>query len=100
MGPADEMPPEYWQSVLRDPRGNAVPSGRLIHQLRLSDIKRHVLRVACRRCDRAVEIQTSDALRLYGPATLWKDAGRRLLDDTCRERTGNRDEDGCWPSFD
>jgi hypothetical protein len=27
-GPDDTMPPEYWESVLRDPLAGAVPSGR------------------------------------------------------------------------
>jgi hypothetical protein len=25
--------------------------------------------------------------------------GQRLLDDTCRQRTGIHEDDGCWPSF-
>jgi hypothetical protein len=52
-----------------------------------------------RRCDRIVEIQTTDAMRLYGPHTIWKDAGRRLLDNGCQIRTGSREDDGCWPAF-
>ncbi|CAN0451290.1 unnamed protein product [Phaeothamnion confervicola] len=67
---------------------------------RLSVIPRHVLRVACRRCDRTVEIQTVDAVRLYGGNAIWKDVGQRLLDDTCRQRTGSHEDDGCWPAFD
>jgi hypothetical protein len=60
---------------------------------------RHVLRVSCRRCDRIVEIQTVDALRLYGAHAIWKDVGMKLLDNGCQERTGRLEEDGCWPSF-
>lgn len=97
-GPADDMPQEYWDAVLRDPRGRArdfIP----IQQRRLSEIPRHVLRVWCRRCDRTVEIQTSDAIRLHGPHAIWKDVGKKLLDDSCQQRTGRLDEDGCWPAF-
>jgi hypothetical protein len=31
-----------------------------------------VLRVACRRCGRTVEIQKADAVRLYGWKAIWK----------------------------
>ena len=97
-GPADDMPETYWDSVLRDPRGQ-VRTGVPIQQRRLSESPRHVLRVSCRRCDRIVEIQTTDAIRLYGAHTTWKDAGRRLLDNSCQNRTGSHEDDGCWPSF-
>jgi hypothetical protein len=60
---------------------------------------RPVLRVACRRCERIVEIQKADAVRLYGAKAVWKDVGQRLLDNTCRQRTGSHEDDGCWPSF-
>jgi hypothetical protein len=98
LGPADEMPPEYWASVLRDPQGR-VQTGVPIQQRRLSEIPRHTLRVSCRRCDRIVEIQTADAIRLYGKNEIWKDAGRRLLDNGCQNRTGSYEDDGCWPAF-
>ena len=97
-GPADDMPETYWDSVLKDPRGQ-VRTGVPIQQRRLSEIPRHVLRVSCRRCDRIVEIQTTDAIRLYGKNEIWKDAGRRLLDNSCQNRTGCHEDDGCWPSF-
>jgi hypothetical protein len=58
-----------------------------------------VLRVACRRCGRTVEIQKADAVRLAGSQAIWKDVGQRLLDDTCTQRTGRLEEDGCWPLF-
>jgi hypothetical protein len=74
-------------------------TGTQLRQRQLSEIQRHVLRVSCRRCKRTVEIQTVDAVRLYGGKTLWKDVGQRLLDDTCRQRTGSHEDDGCWPSF-
>jgi hypothetical protein len=93
------MPPEYWQAVLSDPRVNAEPLGKPIRHRCLSDIAQLVLRVACRRCDRIVEIQTADAVRLYGSQAIWKDVGLRLLNNTCQERTGRYEEDGCWPSF-
>jgi hypothetical protein len=100
-GPADEMPPEYWQAVLDDPYADAGrrTTGPLIRTQRLSEIPQHILRVSCRRCGRIVEIQKADAVRLAGPQAVWKDVGQRLLDDTCQQRTGRHEEDGCWPSF-
>ena len=95
--PEEPLPPEYWQSVLEDPR--ALSGSLQNRQMPLSEIQRHVLRVACRRCGRTVEIQKADAVRLYGPEATWKDVRQRLL-DTCRERTGRHEEDGCWPAFD
>ncbi|OSI65182.1 hypothetical protein BSZ21_21880 [Bradyrhizobium canariense] len=101
LAPEQDLPPEYWQAVLEDPRAAASPtrcaSGRT---LRLSRIPQHILRVGCRRCGRTVEIQKVDAVRLYGPDAIWKDVGQRLLDNTCTQRTGRHEEDGCWPSFD
>jgi hypothetical protein len=89
------LPPEYWDSLLKDPRASSNwPETR---QRRLSEVQRHVLRVSCRRCERTVEIQTADAIRLYGAKAVWKDVGQRLLDDTCQQRTGRHEEDGYWP---
>ena len=98
-GPGDEMSPEYWQAVLDEAdtdRRTAAPS---IRTQRLSEIQRHLLRVMCRRCSRTVEIQKADAVRLYGAEAEWKTVGQRLLDNTCQQRTGRHEEDGCWPSF-
>jgi hypothetical protein len=89
----------YWDAVLADPRASARP-GVHIGNRRLSEIPRHVLRVSCRRCDRIVEIQTADAVKLYGEHAIWKDVGMKLLDNGCQERTGVREDDGCWPSYD
>ncbi|WP_291619039.1 hypothetical protein [Bradyrhizobium sp.] len=102
VGPADELPPEYWQSLLVDPRVDGPdpgpgPSGRT---LRLDQIPKHLLRMSCRRCARIVEIQKVDAIRLYGRDAVWQDVGQRLLDNTCTRRTGRHEEDGCWPSYD
>jgi hypothetical protein len=83
--------------VLRD--HGRVQTGIPIQQRRLSEIPRHVLRVWCRRCDRTVEIQTMDAIRLHGNHAIWKDVGKKLLDSTCQQRTGRLEEDGCWPSY-
>ena len=88
---------EYWESVLRDPRASTTEAQ--MRQRRLSEIQRHVLRVSCRRCERTVEIQTADAVRLYGANAVWKDVAQRLLDNTCQQRTGRHEEDGCWPAF-
>jgi hypothetical protein len=97
----DEMPPEYWQAVLNDARadGRPRPAEPSIRTLRLAEIHQHILRVSCTRCGRRVEIQKADAVRLAGARAIWKDVGQRLLDDTCSERTGRHEEDGCWPSF-
>ena len=94
-------PGEYWQAVLDDPGTDTAsrPTGPSIRAQQLTDIQRHLLRVACRRCGRTVEIQKADAVRLAGPQAVWKDVGQRLLDDTCQQRTGRHEEDGCWPSF-
>lgn len=102
LAPDDDLPPEYWRALMEDAGadgGNPPPaaSGRL---LRLSQIHQPLLRVGCRRCGRTVEIQTLDAVRLYGRDALWKDVGQRLLDNTCTQRTGRHEEDGCWPSYD
>lgn len=97
LAPEDDLPPEYWQALLKD--GHTDRSGSSSSPLRLSDISRHLLRVSCRRCGRTVEIQKADAVRLYGERAFWKDVGLRLLDDTCTQRTGRHEEDGCWPSY-
>lgn len=99
VGPADRMPEDYWDAVLADPRARVKP-GVPIQNRRLSEIPRHVLRVSCRRCDRIVEVQTADAIRLYGEHAVWKDVGQRLLDNGCQQRTGSHEDDGCWPSYD
>jgi hypothetical protein len=98
-GPGDEMPAEYWQALLDDTAADQTAPGPSIRMLRLSQIQRHLLRVACRRCGRTIEIQKADAVLLAGPQAVWKDVGQRLLDDTCQQRTGRHEEDGCWPSF-
>lgn len=98
--PGDEMPPEYWQAVLNDASADIRPVIDPVLKLRLGEIDRHLLRVACRRCGRTVEIQKVDAVRLYGGDATWRDVGQRLLDNTCTLRTGRHEEDGCWPSYD
>ena len=95
--PDAPLPAEYWESVLKDPRTGATTAE--MRRRHLSEIQRHVLRVSCRRCARIVEIQTADAVRLYGGNAVWKDVAQRLLDNTCQQRTGRHEEDGCWPAF-
>jgi hypothetical protein len=95
--PGEPLPAEYWEAVLKDPRASA--TGAQMRPRRLSEIQRHLLRISCRRCERTVEIQTVYAVRLYGAHAIWKDVAQRLLDNTCRERTGRHEEDGCWPAF-
>lgn len=97
-GPQDEMPEEYWQAVLDEVPADTKPVGRNAG-LRLSELPQHVLRVSCRRCERIVEIQKADAVRLYGQHAIWKEVAQRLLDNTCQNRTGRHEEDGCWPAF-
>ncbi|MGJ4950040.1 hypothetical protein [Bradyrhizobium sp. HKCCYLS20291] len=97
------MPDQYWQALLlgaacaSEGHPSASGSRRL---LRLRQVRDHVLRVDCRCCGRTVEIQKADAVRLYGPEAVWTDADQRLLDDTCSQRTGRYEEDGCWPAYD
>ena len=86
----------WWDAVLADPHA-ATP--RPSPSRTLGEIRSDLLRVECLRCFRIVEIQRLDAVRLYGAHAIWKDVGHRLLDDGCRHRTGNREEDGCWPDF-
>lgn len=99
LAPDEDLPSEYWQALLDDPRAEAQPASPSAGTLRLSQIPRPVLRGGCRRCGRVVEIQKIDAARLYGPDALWKDVGQRLLDNNCTLRTGRYEEDGCWPVF-
>jgi len=100
LGPGDDLPDEYWQALLGDVSANSGPRGPSSRAQRLADIQRHLLRVACSRCGRTVEIQKVDAVRLYGPDAIWSQVGHRLLDNTCEARTGRHEEDGCWPAFD
>jgi hypothetical protein len=96
--PDGALPKEYWAAILGDPRAAGKPWLPL-SQMRLSEIRRELLRVECLRCLRAVEIQRLDAVRLFGLHAVWKDVGNRLLDDGCQVRTGRLEEDGCWPDF-
>jgi hypothetical protein len=101
MATPDEPPPaEWWESVLSDPRAAGNPW--LPIQQRLSEIPRHLLRVECLRCQRIVEIQRANAIRLYGPHAVYavyQDVGQALLDGGCEHRTGSHEEDGCWPNW-
>jgi len=101
LAPDAALPPEYWRAILDDPPTDGTDS-RLrasIGTQRLDQIPNHLLRVGCRRCGRTVEVQKVDAVRLYGPEALWKAVGQRLLDNTCPNRSGRHEEDGCWPTF-
>ena len=99
LAPDDDLPPEYWESILLDVPADDMRSKPGVRMRRLVDIPQHLLRVSCRRCGRTVEIQKADAARLYGPDAIWRDVGQRLLDNTCTQRTGRHEEDGCWPVF-
>lgn len=101
VGPADDLPHGYWQAILDDRRACNTGAGRCASgPQRLDQIPKHLLRVSCRRCARIVEIQKVDAIRLYGRNAVWRDVGQRPLDNTCTQRTGRHEEDGCWPSYD
>jgi hypothetical protein len=97
----EDLPPACWQALLDDSHAGASSPGPGPAGVRtpLSQILQHILRVGCRRCARTVEIQKADATQLYGPDAIWKDVGRRLLDNTCTQRTERHEEDGCRPVF-
>lgn len=97
--PTDDMPDEYWRALLDHDRVSTADAGRSGAGQRLCELPQHVLRVSCRRCDRIVEIQKADAVRLYGQQAIWKQVAQRLLNNTCQSRTGRYEEDGCWPAF-
>jgi hypothetical protein len=99
LAPDDDPPPEYWQALLEDAGAEVAPSESSVAALQLTEIPQHLLRVSCRRCSRTVEIQKVDAIRLYGQHAVWKDVGQHLLDETCTQRTGRHEEDGCWPYY-
>ena len=80
VGPAEDLPPLYWEALLEDARADHAIPGKPVQARKLSEIGRHVLRVSCSRCNRIVEIQKADAIRLYGPQVVWKEVGQRLLD--------------------
>ncbi|MBR0749454.1 hypothetical protein JQ582_36575 [Bradyrhizobium japonicum] len=97
--PKDDMPDEYWRALLDDADDQTATAGRSSLGQRLCEMPQHALRVSCRRCERIVEIQKVDAVRLYGQQANWKEVAQRLLDNTCQNRTGRHEEDGCWPAF-
>lgn len=86
----------WWDAVLSDPR--AVTSTPAPTRT-LGEIQAAVLRVACERCGRAVEIRRDDAIAKFGADARWRQVGQRLLDEGCEIRTGRHEEDGCWPDF-
>lgn len=100
VGPSDDLPDEYWQAVLNDASAAARPVASRYKSGVSATSNETCCRVSCSRCGRAVEIQKADAVRLAGANALWKNVGERLLDDSCQQRTGRHEEDGCWPSFD
>jgi hypothetical protein len=46
-----------------------------------------------------IESLLDDATGGYCETAVWKDVRQRLLDNTCQQRTGRLEEDGCWPAF-
>ena len=100
-GPGDEMPPEYWQAVLNDAAGDrgspwpVPPSGR-------SGCP--IFSGTCCGSPAAAAGGPSRSRRPMpsgwpGPTRSGRTSGSGLLDDTCQQRTGRHEEDGCWPSF-
>jgi hypothetical protein len=81
-------------AVLDDPRAVTPTATRA-----LGEIRSTLLRVGCERCGRAVEIRRDDAIARFGADAKWRQVGQRLLDEGCEQRTGNHEEDGCWPDF-
>lgn len=99
VGPADQMPDSYWESILTDPRAGATRPPPSSRPRRLADARREVIRFECLRCFWIVEVSVSDAIRMYGGQAPTKDVGRKLLEAGCQSRTGSRDDDGCWPEI-
>lgn len=86
----------WWDAVLRDPRaGTDRPSARLT----LGEIQANELTVSCLRCMRGVREYRRDVIARWGADALWRNVGQRLLNERCEQRTGNHEEDGCWPDF-
>jgi hypothetical protein len=50
LGPADDLPPDYWAALLTDPRADTGLAAPSVRTLRLSEIVKHLLRVSCSRC--------------------------------------------------
>jgi hypothetical protein len=79
------------ESVLSEPRAAGKP-WLPIQQRRLSEIRPQG-------SERALKHKKADAIKLFGPHEVYKTVAQRLLDDTCRYRTGRLEEDGCWPDW-
>ena len=100
-GPADELPPpEYWRAVLDEVEADRGAPGPF-HPGRsgwptFSDTCCGSPAAAAAAPSRS---RKADATRLHGEKAVWKDVGQRLLDNTCQQRTGRHEEDGCWPAF-
>jgi hypothetical protein len=86
-------------ALLEDAEAEVAPSESSAAALQLTEFRSIFSKVSFRRCSRTVEIQKIDAIRLYGEHAVWKDVGQRRLDDTCTQRTGRHEEDGCWPFY-
>lgn len=99
VGPQDDTPDAYWDSILADPRAEATRPPSSSNPRRLADARREAIRFECLRCFRIVEVTVSDAIKLYGGQAPTKDVGRKLLEQGCQSRTGSRDDDGCWPDI-
>ena len=78
--PDEALPAEDWDAVLKDPRAG---DGVRMRERKLSEIPRHGLRVSCRRCERIVEIQTVDAVRIRGREHDRARRRRAERDDLC-----------------
>jgi hypothetical protein len=89
---------EYWDDVLKGPQGGREAMATDPADAAIGDSARvvagRVRPVLSLRRD-----QRLDAVKLYGPHAVWKDVGKRLLDDGCQVRTGRLEEDGCWVAW-
>ena len=85
--PGDPLPPEYWGSVLKDPRAGV--TGVQLPQRRLSEIQRQSPARLLPTL-RAVPWKSRPSTLFASTAgkALWKDVGQRLLDDTCLGEDG------------
>jgi hypothetical protein len=94
--PDAPLPAEYWESVLNDPRAGA--TGARCGSDVFPKIQRHV---TAHRLP-AASGQRGNSDRRCSPIVWPQRAGRRraaVLDNTCQQRTGRHEEDGCWPTF-
>lgn len=96
-GPGDPMPGAYWAAsspslwLVRSPASTSATAA--CERSRASGFRAAAAIVPSRFRRRTLSAST-------GSTPFWKDVGMKLLDSGCQERTGVREYDGCWPSYD